>query len=196
MINLTTFHRAVAAAACAIALSACKTAPVAPPTPQLQALLAQATEAVAVGQKEKAVGIWKQASTFYPTDKAPWTNIAQTRFEAGQYGEAIVSAQEILVRDPNDKLANSIIATSGLRLATRSLGELSRQNGLVGPLRTESQELAKLLRETLGESNLFSDTAVAKAPVAAPKPVARPPKSSKVSTAKKDSADPFVDLLK
>jgi tetratricopeptide (TPR) repeat protein len=193
MINLTPFHRAVAAAACAIALSACKTAPVAPPTPQLQAMLAQATEAVAVGQKEKAVGIWKQASTFYPTDKAPWTNIAQTRFEAGQYGEAIVSAQEILVRDPNDKLANSIIATSGLRLATRSLGELSRQNGLVGPLRTESQELAKLLRETLGESNLFSDTAVAKAPVAAPKPVARQPRQ-KADTAKKDNSDPFVGL--
>ncbi len=151
---------------------------------------------MAVGQKEKAVGIWKQASTFYPTDKAPWTNIAQTKFEAGQYGEAIVSAQEILVRDPNDKLANSIIATSGLRLATRSLGELSRQNGLVGPLRTESQDLAKLLRETLGENNLFSDAAVPKAPVVAPKPAARPPKSSKVSTAKKDSADPFVDLLK
>jgi hypothetical protein len=45
-------------------------------------------------------------------------DIAQTRYEAGQYGEAIVNAQEVLVRDPNDTLANSIIAISGLRLST------------------------------------------------------------------------------
>lgn len=85
-------------------------------------------------------------------------NIAQSRYDAGQYGEAIVSAQEILVRDPSDQLANSIIAISGLRLSTRALGDLSRQNNLSGSIRTESQDLAKLLRESLGETVLVPNT--------------------------------------
>lgn len=157
MTTLTTLFRTVAATVLAATLSACATAPKLPPTPQLTDLLSQAAAAATVGEKEKAVTVWKQAAAAYPADKAPWSSIAQTRYEAGQYGEAITAAQEVLVRDPNDKLANSIIATSGLRLATRALADLSRQNNLSGSLRTESQDLAKLLRETLGETVLFKD---------------------------------------
>lgn len=197
MNNQTILNRAIIIAMCTLSLAACKTAPVAPPAPpKLQELLSQAAQEAATGQKEQAVRLWKQASTIYPTDKTPWSSIAQSRYESGQYGEAIVSAQEVLVRDPNDKLANSIIATSGLRLATRSLGELSRQSGLVGPLRSESQELAKLLRETLGENNLFADV---------PPPVVKsaPPARKETRTVKpvrtetpkpRDSADPFGAL--
>ncbi|MES2165176.1 MAG: hypothetical protein V4476_28810 [Pseudomonadota bacterium] len=120
----------------------------------MEDMLAKASQASGSGQKEQAVTLWKEAAVAYPADKAPWTNIAQTRYEAGQYGEAITSAQEVLVRDPNDRLANSIIAISGLRLSTRALSDLSRQNNLSGSLRTESQDLAKLLRESLGETVL------------------------------------------
>lgn len=194
----TNLNRALMIAACTLSLAACKTAPVAPPAPpKLQEILSEASQVAAMGQKEQAVGLWKQASKIYPTDKTPWTNIAQSRYESGQYGEAIVSAQEVLVRDPNDKLANSIIATSGLRLATRALGELSRQSGLVGPLRSESQELAKLLRETLGENNLFSDVPAPAVKSATP-PVrkeARAARAVRVETPKpKDSSDPFGAL--
>ncbi|MEG0879703.1 MAG: hypothetical protein RSH52_00295 [Janthinobacterium sp.] len=116
--------------------------------------------------------------------------MAQTRYEAGQYGDAIISAQEVLVRDPADKLANSVIAISGLRLSTRALADLSRQNNLSGPLRTESQDLAKLLRESLGE------TVLVPAPTAAQgrdKPPARP--SRKVQgKAAESSANPFDGL--
>jgi hypothetical protein len=59
------------------------------------------------------------------------------------------------VRDPNDRLANSIIAVSGLRLSTRALADLSRQNNLSSSVKTESQELAKLLRESLGEQGIL-----------------------------------------
>lgn len=145
------------AAACVAALSACSTAPVTPPVavkPPLQSMLAQAGSAASAGQKEQAVSLWKEAAQAYPSDKAPWLSIAQTRYETGQYGDAIVNAQEALVRDPNDTLANSIIAISGLRLSTRALADLSRQNNLSGSLRTESQDLAKLLRESLGETVL------------------------------------------
>ncbi|SHN10850.1 hypothetical protein SAMN05192549_104357 [Duganella sacchari] len=150
--------RFASAAICVAALSACTTtAPVTPAVaakPSLQSMLSQASTASGAGQKEQAVTLWKQAAVAYPADKSPWLSIAQTRYEAGQYGDAIVNAQEVLVRDPNDTLANSIIAISGLRLSTRSLADLSRQNNLSGSLRTESQDLAKLLRESLGETVL------------------------------------------
>ncbi len=149
--------RFIGAAVCAASLSACVTAPPVAQkvvVPTMEDMLAKASQASGAGQKEQAVTLWKEAAVAYPADKAPWTNIAQTRYEAGQYGDAIVSAQEVLVRDPNDRLANSIIAISGLRLSTRALSDLSRQNNLSGSLRTESQDLAKLLRESLGETVL------------------------------------------
>jgi len=193
MLTLTSLFRTFAVAAVAATLSACATAPKAPTMPKLAELMSQATAAAATGQKEKAVTLWKQGATAYPTDKTPWINIAQTRYEAGQYGDAIGAAQEVLVRDPNDKLANSIIATSGLRLATRALGDLSRQNNLSGSLRTESQELAKLLRETLGETVLFAPAAPR--PKAEredkPKAISRKEPRSKNSGDDNKAADPF-----
>lgn len=116
--------------------------------------------------------------------------MAQTRYEAGQYGDAIISAQEVLVRDPADKLANSVIAISGLRLSTRALADLSRQNNLSGPLRTESQDLAKLLRESLGETVLVPAPAAAQA---RDKPPVRPPRKGQGKTAD-SSANPFDGL--
>ncbi len=155
----TSIHlrRLLGGAACILALSACTTAPVVKvpeAVPTIAEVMGKAAAADSAGQKEAAIALWKQAAAAYPADKDPWTRMAQTKYEAGQYGEAIVNAQEILVRDPNDQLANSIIAISGLRLSTRALSDLSRQNNLSGSLRTESQDLAKLLRESLGEQVL------------------------------------------
>jgi tetratricopeptide (TPR) repeat protein len=180
-----------------VALSACNTAPVAPPVaakPSLQSMLAQAGTASSTGQKEQAVKLWKQAAEVYPADKSPWLSIAQTRYEAGQYGDAIINAQEVLVRDPNDTLANSIIAISGLRLSTRSLADLSRQNNLSGSIRTESQDLAKLLRESLGETVLVPPAATVQPP---PPPARGKVTAKKGGKAKQEdsSANPF-DALK
>lgn len=147
--------RAGAAAALAAALSACSTTPPAlPAAPTLQQIMSDASKAADSGNKEQAVTLWKQSAVAFPTEKTPWIHIAQTRYEAGQYGDAIQAALEVLVRDPNDQLANSIIAISGLRLSTRALNDLSRQNGLSGSVKSESQDLAKLLRESLGETVL------------------------------------------
>lgn len=193
MISISHAARSVAAVSFALSLAACSTAPVKPASVSLQSMLSKASDASAAGKKEQAVALWQQAATAYPADKAPWASIAQTRYEAGQYGEAILGAQEVLVRDPNDQVANSIIAISGLRLSTRAIGDLSRQNKLAGSTRSESQELAKLLRESLGESVLV--------PVAPSRPAqaaserARP--SSKKAAAKPEStssADPFSTL--
>lgn len=194
--------RFLGAAACAVLLSACATTKpdlaAKPVVPTMDELLSKAGEASSAGRKEEAVTLWKQAAAAYPADKAPWASIAQARYDAGQYGEAIASAQEVLVRDPNDTKANSIIAVSGLRLSTRALADLSRQNNLSGSVRTESQELARLLRESLGETKLFKTD-----PVVPPKPAGPAGKVSRVVKQKvkpvADSgscADPFCSLKK
>lgn len=161
---MTTFKplfRALGTAALVASLAACSaTAPTAPAVPKLTDMLAQASQADKSGNKEQAVTLWKQAAAAYPSDKTPWGNVAKTRFDAGLYGEAIIAAQEVLVRDPNDKAAHSIIATGGIRLATTSVGHLSRMNGFSGSLRTESQQLADTLRQSLGMTSdnvLFAD---------------------------------------
>jgi tetratricopeptide (TPR) repeat protein len=196
----TSIHlrRLLGGAACVLALSACSTAPtiktpVAVPT--IADVMGKAAAADSAGQKEAAMTLWKQAAVAYPADKDPWTRMAQTKYDAGQYGEAIVNAQEILVRDPNDQLANSIIAISGLRLSTRALADLSRQNNLNGSVRTESKDLAKLLRESLGEEVLV--------PTARDRGVQPPPRNNGVvnkkgggkQPARETKADPF-DALK
>ncbi|NHZ90039.1 hypothetical protein F2P45_13590 [Massilia sp. CCM 8733] len=140
--------------ACAAALTGCETTkPVIPKGPApLAELLNQGTQASAAGRKEEAIGYWKQATAAYSGDKAPWANIAQSRYDSGQYGEAIVSAQEVLLRDPNDKAANTIIVSAGLRLANRALGDLSRQNALIGQVRADSQDQIRQLRDNMGDA--------------------------------------------
>jgi tetratricopeptide (TPR) repeat protein len=190
--------RFVGAAACAILLSACATTKPElaekPPVPTMDELLAKATEASTAGRKEDAVTLWKEAAAAYPADKAPWSSIAQTRYDAGQYGEAIVSAQEVLVRDPNDRLANSIIAISGLRLSTRALADLSRQNNLSGSIKTESQDLARLLRESLGEQVLVPPPVQAAPPAKAVAKGRARSKAKQAVAAGASGADPFGAL--
>lgn len=198
--------------ACAAALTGCSTTvPVKPAGPlPLSELLSQGSQHAATGQKEKAISVWKEASAAYPGDKTPWANIAQSRYESGQYGEAITNAQEVLLRDPNDKSANAIIAVAGLRLANRSLGDLSRQSGLTPQLRADTADQFKQLREFMpdgpgqgtrivrtapaptrantGKKDAADDSPLSilqSTPAAAVKPAAPPPK------ARENAADPF-----
>ena len=80
--------------------------------------------------------------------------MAQINFDSSNYGDAITNALEVLHRDAADRVASSIVAVSGLRLSTKALADLSRQNNLSGTVRTEAQDLAKLLRDSLGEAVL------------------------------------------
>jgi len=192
MTTISALFRTLAAAAFAATLSACTTAPVAPPpVPKMAELLSQASQAATAGDKEKAVTLWKQTATIYPAEKTPWVNITQTRYDSGKYAEAILSAEEILVRDPANTFANSIIATAGLRLSTRALADLSRQNNLSGSVKTESQDLAKLLRESLGENTLF---AAAAKPPADEKAGKKPTYVRKPKPEADAKADPFSAL--
>jgi hypothetical protein len=143
---------------CVAILSACASggqgSGSAPKVATVAAAMAEAEAAVMAGQRDKAYTILKGASSAFPTDKAPWLRMAQMRFDSKNYGEAIVNALEALQRDPDDTLANSIAAVSGLRVTSGALGELSHKNNLTGNVRTEAQDLAKLLRTSLGEDVL------------------------------------------
>lgn len=190
-----TFNRLIPTLVCVAALSACASGPNGSPgkPPSLAAAMAEADAAEKAGQKDKAYIILKGASSAFPTDKTPWQRMAQLRFDAGSYGEAITDALEALERDPDDTVANSIVAVSGLRVTAKALADLTQKNNISGSVRSEAQDLAKLLRSALGEEVLVKPVR------AAPKPreTARPASPPQQKTAKNDSdksTDPFGSL--
>ena len=94
-----------------------------------------------------------------PERKEPWARKARVQFDAGNYAQAITSAEEVLQRDPADRTAKSIRAVAGLRVATQSLNELRSDVELKGNARTDAIGLVKVMRETLGESVLVPPSA-------------------------------------
>jgi tetratricopeptide (TPR) repeat protein len=168
---------------CAAVLAACSSAPktapsatppvIKPAATELNVLMDQASASEKAGQKDVALRQYDEASKLYPASKLPWLKIAQIHYDAAHYGEAIVAAQQVTARDEKDKVAHSILSVSGLRVSTKALSDLSRQNELTGSVRKDAQELAKVLRENLGETVLVpAPVVVAPAPpVAAPRQV-------------------------
>jgi predicted Zn-dependent protease len=158
----------------------------------MTAAMAEVDAAVLAGQNDKAYALLKSAASAYPTDKTPWVRMAQMRFDSTDYGDAIVNALEAIQRDPEDTLANSIVAVSGLRVTSKALADLSQKNNLNGNVRTEAQELARLLRSSLGEEALVANggRAGAARPKDAPnrKAIANPPAPRPASN------DPFGAL--
>jgi hypothetical protein len=163
----------------------------------LEQAMTDAGTALAAGQGDKAQAILKAAATSYPADKTPWLQMAQIKFDRASYGEAITNALEALQRDPNDKLGNSIVAVSGLRLSTKALSDLSRQNNLNGSTRSEAQDLAKLLRASLGEDVLVPSSA-GRRPIPTTtttgKKTVTPPVPAAKGANQTNSSDPFGGL--
>ncbi|HEU4373338.1 MAG TPA: tetratricopeptide repeat protein [Telluria sp.] len=126
--------------------------------------LADADAAAKAGRSDQAYAILKTAAAANPTDKAPWLRMAQMRFEDKNYGEAIVSGQQALERDPDDMLAYSLVAVSGLRVSSKALGDLTQKNGFSGSVRNEAQDLANLLHTTLKGERIVPPRAIASAP--------------------------------
>ncbi|MEO6919019.1 MAG: tetratricopeptide repeat protein [Collimonas sp.] len=184
------------ALACLVSACATTPPPVVDPAAKLDAIVAEADAAQKAGQTDKAVKLLKDATGAYPADKAPWIKLAQIRFDAENYGDAISYALEGLQRDPKDKVANSIVAVGGLRLSTKALNDLRTQNDLNGNVRSEAQGLAKILRESLGETVLVParPKVVARPPVAKKGAVATKPGTTPDQPASGDGANPFGSL--
>ncbi|NUO74850.1 MAG: hypothetical protein HOQ32_02435 [Lysobacter sp.] len=144
------------------------------------------------GKVEDALIGFDNAAQADPTRKEPWVRRAQLQFDAGHYGRAIVSAEEVLRRDPNDKIADSILTVGGLRVAAQSLQRLQANGGLNSPTaRKEAEVLARTMRATMGSAVFVNAYEGGPGPVKSKRPKARPPKA----TAPKPpvSANPFDD---
>lgn len=188
------FTRLMPAMACVALLSACATtgegAGAVTKAATMETSIAAAEAAVAAGQPDKAHALLKGAGQAFPADKTPWVRMAQMHFDADNYGEAIVDALEALQRDPDDTLANSIAAVSGLRVSSKALGELTRKNKLSGDVKSEAQDLAKLLRSSLGEEVLVPRAK----PVSRPRPAATSTAAASAPKSASSSSDPFGAL--
>lgn len=135
----------------ALVLAGCATTVTPPkPPPSIAGILADAEMAIKAGRNEEGVAILKTATAAFPADKSAWLRIAQVEFECHNYGPAIYHAQQTIERDPNDMLAHSIVAASGLRVSSKALSDLVQKKNLTGSVRDEAQELARLLRSSLG----------------------------------------------
>lgn len=157
--------------------------------------VASANAAAKAGQNDKAIGILEGAAQAYPTDKTPWIRMAQIRYDADDYGQAIVLAQQALQRDADDMVAHSITAVSGLRVASKALADLTRKHNLSGTIRSEAQDLAKLLRASLGEEILVPGTTKGRTATVAPqKKPPQTPVASSSAQKKPSSDDPFEGL--
>ncbi|MFD0739818.1 tetratricopeptide repeat protein [Lysobacter koreensis] len=148
------------AALLAIALCLCATPVLAKKRPKdVDKLLVAAEAEVGRGRIETALVAFDAAAQADPTRKEPWVRTAQLQFDAGNYGRAIVAAEEVLKRDPGDLVADSVLTVGGLRVASQSLQRL-RKNGVLetsDTARKEAEQLAATMRATLGDDILVSD---------------------------------------
>ncbi|MBK1714336.1 tetratricopeptide repeat protein [Rubrivivax gelatinosus] len=114
--------------------------------------MTEASKARADNMAGKERDIYRSAARAYPTAKEPWSRLAESYFEEGDYGNAILAAQEVLQRDAADPMATSVLAVSGLRVSTQALSALRTQNSkLPNDSRLQAEGLTKTLRELLGE---------------------------------------------
>lgn len=151
----------------------------------------QAGRAAKDGNRDGVRQTYRAAAKAYPASKEPWIKLAEDYFEAADYGNAILAAQEVLARDTSDGAAPSILAVSGLRVSASALQVLRAQNQIAGGTRMEAETMARTLREVLGEPVLVPR------PAPAPKPRAPRPASAAASAAKpaaKPSGNPFDQL--
>jgi hypothetical protein len=186
-------HIACAVVAFSVAtgfLSGCSTAPTTTAAAQsseaFNKSMAEADQVASTSDKERATRQYQQIASANPSRGEPWSRIAQIHFEAGNYGLAIVAAEETLKRDPSNRQAKSVTAVGGLRLAARSLEDLRKDSSLTGDTTADAQRLAQLLRETLGTSVLVPATDSARsAPArrAAPRPASSSSAASATSAA-------------
>lgn len=119
---------------------------------------AQTLEAVESG-REQARQIYRAAAKAYPADKRPWLRLAQNYFDARDYGNAVLAAEEVVQRDSSDITAQSLLAVSGLRISAAALSTLRNPSHMNSSTRQEAEGMAQNLRSILGEPVLVPRTA-------------------------------------
>lgn len=169
--------RVLAALALMSMLGACATAPKSA-MPDYAGLMSQAESAIEAGQVDHALSALADAGRADPTRKEPWVRTAQLQFDRTHYAHAIVAAEEVLQRDPDDLVADGILTVSGFRIATGSLQRLQGRDALPSATaRREAEMLAGTLRTTMGDE-IFAEEAK---PAPAPRRRAAPARRSQAS---------------
>lgn len=194
----------VAVVSCVVLLSACASTPKPPPEKEKPVVeLSVLMDRAAAAEKDKHLDValrqYEEATKLYPSSSLPWVRIAQIQYEAGNYGEAITAAQQAVAREERNNVAHSILAVSGLRVSSIALEELRRHNDLTGSVQKEAQELAKVLRESLGEQVLVPTNGTAAAaspgaPVVHRKPAVVKPAAKSAAELKSAGGSPFGAL--
>jgi tetratricopeptide (TPR) repeat protein len=145
-------------ASCAL-LAACATnsgtpsaAPNAPAQASLQELMQRAESSAKANRLEASRLEYREAAKAYPTSVLPWSKLAEDYFEKGDHGNAILAAQEVVQREPQNVVAQSVLAVSGLRVSNAALTSLrAQQSGVPSSTREQATALTRTLREALGE---------------------------------------------
>lgn len=172
--------RAAAALVLAAALAACNTTGGTREAPPFADLMDRAEAEVGAGRVEAAVAGFNEAARADPLRKEPWVRIAQLHFDAGNYGRAIVAAEEVLQRDAADPVADSVLTVAGLRVAAQSLQRLQGNGAIASEsARAEAGRLAATMRSTMGEE-ILADPEAGK-PRAPVRRRAAPPRRSTAS---------------
>jgi len=167
-------------------------------------LMSQAESSVTAGRVDAALISFNDAAKADPTRKEPWVRTAQLQFDKGNYAHAIIAAEEVLQRDPDDLVADGILTVGGFRIANTSLKRLQGRGALSSETaRREAETLADTLKATMGDEILAADepkqAEKPRAPrrrAAAPRTPAAPkaPAAPEAPSAPAPSADPFKNI--
>lgn len=154
--------------------------------------ITQAETLLTTDERVAAAAVMQNFVTAHPESSQGWMRLSRLYFDAGQYGSAAVAAEHVLGSDDQDKsLAHSVRAVSGLRIAADSLSALRDDEKLTGSARADAVNLARVLRETLGEAVLVPPRAEpAKRPARTQRAPATPAKPAAPAPATK-GGDPF-----
>jgi len=158
-------------------LTACASSGAKKPASGYAELMGAAEADVVAGRAEAALSGFEAAAKADPTRKEPWVRSAQLQFDAGNYGRAIVAAEEVLRRDPADKVADSVLTVGGLRVASQSLQRLQGNGALASETaRREAEQLRSTMIATMGNEFVIGEDSRAKpkAPVRRPARAAAP----------------------
>jgi tetratricopeptide (TPR) repeat protein len=148
---------------CVGALVACASSPPPAPTPvvapaspaTLPELMQRADASAKEGRRELSRLQYREAARAHPNSAAPWSKLAEDYFESGDHGNAILAAQEVVQREPQNVVAHSVLTLSGLRVSNTALVALrEQQSGVPGITREQALALSRSLREALGETVL------------------------------------------
>lgn len=178
-------------------LVGCSSTPEKEPPPSFDTVMSRAEAQVAAAGTDSAVAAFQDASRSDPTRKEPWVRIAQLQFDRGDYARAIVAAEEVLQRDPDDIVADGVMTVAGFRIANQSLQRLQGRGALASETaRREAKVLADTLRATMGDAVIEPEKKKPAAPVRRTRRAAPTPERAPAAPAapKPTNSDPFKNL--